>query len=87
MTLPWVQRFMSDALEQSILGVAQERWIYGEPLQAKHHNINTRLRVTSHQMKKSVTITGLRCQVLIDERLVLHSSDKPLTLPFRDWLL
>jgi hypothetical protein len=42
MTLPWVLRFVPDALEQPILEVAEERWIDGKPIQAEHHNIDTR---------------------------------------------
>ena len=39
MTSPWVLRFMSDALEQPILEVAEERRLYGKPIQAEYHNI------------------------------------------------
>jgi predicted DNA binding CopG/RHH family protein len=87
MTLPWVLRFVPDTLEQPILEVAEECRLDGKPIQAKHHNIDARLRVAFHQVKKSVAIAGLWYQVLIDERLVLHSSDKPLTLPVWDKLL
>ena len=83
MTLPWGQRFVPEALEQPILEVAEERRIYGKPVQTEHHDIDKRLRVTFHQVEKSVAITGLWYQFLIDERLMLHSSDKPSTLRFR----
>ena len=43
MTLPWVLRLMSDALEQPILEVAEKRRIYSKTIQAEHHNIDKRL--------------------------------------------
>jgi len=75
MTLPWGLRFVPDALEQPILEVAEEGRIYRQTIQAKHHNIDKRLRVPLHQVKKSVTITGLGYEFLMNERLMLHISD------------